>query len=52
VTAASSLSDLIAWFDRPETAYLSVPHPARAPRFSDYGQLARRAEWSEAGEET
>ena len=51
VAAAGSLQELIAWFDRPETPYLSVPHPARAPRFSDYAQLARRAEWSEAGDE-
>jgi ATP-dependent helicase/nuclease subunit B len=50
-TATSSLRDLIAAFDDPATAYLSVPHPGRTPRFSDYAQLARRAEWAEAGEE-
>jgi ATP-dependent helicase/nuclease subunit B len=50
-TAGTKLRALIDWFDRPETAYLSVPHPGRAPRFSDYAQLARRAEWSEAAEE-
>ena len=43
--AADKLHDLIAAFDRPEQPYLSTPHPDRAPRFSDYGQLARRAEW-------
>ena len=52
LAAANSVQELIAWFDRPETPYLSVPHPARAPRFSDYAQLARRVEWSEAGDET
>jgi ATP-dependent helicase/nuclease subunit B len=50
-TATSSLRDLIAAFDDEATAYLSVPHPGRAPRFSDYGHLARRAEWAEADEE-
>jgi ATP-dependent helicase/nuclease subunit B len=50
--AADKLRDLIAAFDQPERAYLSVPHPGRAPRFSDYAQLARRAEWGEAGDET
>jgi ATP-dependent helicase/nuclease subunit B len=50
-TAAAKLRALIAAFDDPARAYLSVPHPGRAPRFSDYGQLARRAEWAEAGEE-
>ena len=38
-------------FDDPARGYLSQPHPARAPRFSDYGQLARVAEWDLAGEE-
>jgi len=50
-TASRSLGELIALFDRPETAYLSVPHPGRTPRFSDFSQLARRAEWSEAEDE-
>jgi ATP-dependent helicase/nuclease subunit B len=49
--ASGKLVELIASFDDPETAYLSVPHPSRAPRFSDYAQLARRAEWSAAGDE-
>ncbi len=49
--AASNLAELIASFDDPATPYLSVPHPGRVPRFSDYAQLARRAEWSEAGDD-
>jgi len=36
---------------QPDRCYLSQPHPARAPRFSDYAQLARVAEWAAAGEE-
>jgi ATP-dependent helicase/nuclease subunit B len=50
-TAAAKLRELIVRFDDPAMPYLSVPHPARAPRFSDYAQLARRAEWAEAAEE-
>ena len=48
--AASALQRLIATFDDPARAYLSHPHPARAPRFADYAQLARVAEWSAAGD--
>ena len=48
--ARQRLCALIDAFDRPDRAYLSRPHPALAPRFSDYGQLARVAEWSAAGE--
>ncbi|MBV8913051.1 MAG: double-strand break repair protein AddB, partial [Acetobacteraceae bacterium] len=44
--AARSLLALIEDFDRPARAYLSQPHPGAAPRFSDYGQLARVAEWA------
>ncbi len=44
--ARSSLAALIAAFDDPEHPYLSQPHPGRAPRFSDYTQLARVAEWA------
>jgi ATP-dependent helicase/nuclease subunit B len=36
---------LVACFDNPDQPYLSHPHPALAPRFSDYAQLARVAEW-------
>jgi ATP-dependent helicase/nuclease subunit B len=50
-TAEARLRDLIAAFDHPDRAYLSAPHPGRPPRFSDYGQLARRAEWDVSGDE-
>ncbi len=40
------LDNLILTFDDPATPYLSEPHPDAKPRFSDYAQLARVAEWS------
>lgn len=43
--AAASLRTLIAAFDDPARAYLAQPHPGRLPRFPQYGQLARVAEW-------
>ena len=48
--AASALQRLIATFDDPARAYLSHPHPARTPRFAEYAQLARVAEWSAGGD--
>nr|WP_294563552.1 double-strand break repair protein AddB [uncultured Rhodopila sp.] len=48
--ARDRLCDLIDAFDQPGRAYLSRPNPGLAPRFSDYGQLARVAEWSAAGD--
>ncbi len=48
--AKDRLCDLIDAFDQPERAYLSRPQPASAPRFSDYEQLARVAEWSALGD--
>jgi ATP-dependent helicase/nuclease subunit B len=48
--AAEALGRLIDTFDDPARPYLSHPHPGRAPRFADYAQLARVAEWSAAGE--
>jgi ATP-dependent helicase/nuclease subunit B len=48
--AAEALGRLIDTFDDPGRPYLSHPHPGRAPRFADYAQLARVAEWSAAGE--
>ena len=48
--AQASLQALVAAFDDPERAYLSQPSPGAAPRFSDYAQLARVAEWAAAGE--
>jgi len=49
--ARDSLGALIDAYDQPDRCYLSQPHPARAPRFSDYAQLARVAEWAAAGED-
>ena len=49
--ARDSLAALIDTYDQPGRCYLSQPHPGRAPRFSDYGQLARVAEWSAAGDD-
>jgi ATP-dependent helicase/nuclease subunit B len=48
--ARDLLCMLIDDFDRPERSYLSCPHPGHAPRFSDYAQLARVAEWSASGD--
>ncbi len=45
-TARGKLSALVAAFDDPAHPYLSQPHPGQAPRFSDYTQLARVAEWA------
>jgi ATP-dependent helicase/nuclease subunit B len=50
LNAKNRLCDLIDAFDQPDRAYLSRPHPGLAPRFSDYEQLARVAEWSAAGD--
>lgn len=49
--AAAGLERLIAAFDREETPYLSQPRPAAAPRYSDYGHLARIKEWSAGAED-
>jgi ATP-dependent helicase/nuclease subunit B len=45
-TAADKLAALITRFDDPAQPYLSQPHPGSAPRFNDYTQLARVAEWA------
>jgi len=50
-SARVSLGALVDAYDQADRCYLSQPHPARAPRFSDYAQLARVAEWSAAGED-
>ncbi len=50
--AGEALCGLIDAFDEPDRCYLSQPHPGSAPRFSDYAQLARVAEWAAAGDET
>ena len=50
-TARDKLAELVRTFDDPGRAYLSQPHPGRVPRFSDYAQLARVAEWDLSGGE-
>lgn len=50
--AAAGLQALIARFDDPATPYHPVPRPALAPRWNDYGHLARHKEWSVPGGET
>ena len=49
--ARESLCGLIDAYDAPDRCYLSQPQPGLAPRFSDYAQLARVAEWAAVGEE-
>ena len=49
--AALNLSALVDRFDDQQMPYLAQPNPGRAPRFSDYAQLARVAEWADAGED-
>lgn len=48
LTAEDRLARLIAAYDDPGRAYLSQPAPGQAPRFGEYGQLARVAEWAVA----
>jgi ATP-dependent helicase/nuclease subunit B len=49
--ARQSLCTLIDAYDAPGRRYLSQPQPGLAPRFSDYAQLARVAEWAAVGDE-
>ena len=49
--ALRGLEALIDRYDEPGRCYLARPYPAWKPRFSDYEQLARVAEWSLAGDE-
>ncbi len=49
--AKEGLLNLIARFDDAATPYLSQPRPGWAPRYTDYGHLARVAEWSAGGGE-
>lgn len=49
--AWDGLSQLIADYDDPARAYLSHPRPGREPRYADYRQLARHAEWVAASGE-
>lgn len=43
--AFARFEELRAHFADPATPYRPVPHPHRAPKFSDYVHLARIAEW-------
>ncbi|MBO1358245.1 double-strand break repair protein AddB [Acetobacter sacchari] len=49
--AWESLRRRVMDYDNPDQPYLSHPHPGQEPRFADYAQLARVAEWSAAREE-
>jgi ATP-dependent helicase/nuclease subunit B len=49
--AADRLRELVAQYENPAQPYLSQPHPGRVPRFSDYAQLARVAEWAAVEDE-
>ena len=49
--ARDALCALIDAYDAPDRCYLSQPQPGLAPRFSDYAQLARVAEWAAAEDE-
>jgi ATP-dependent helicase/nuclease subunit B len=49
--ARNALCALIDAYDAPDRAYLSQPQPGYAPRFSNYAQLARVAEWAAAPDE-
>lgn len=44
------LDELVRDYRDPARPYLSQPHPGRVPRFSDYAQLARVAEWGGGSE--
>ncbi|MFT8719001.1 double-strand break repair protein AddB [Acetobacter sp.] len=49
--AWESLRERIHAYDSKAQPYLSHPHPGQTPRFADYAQLARVAEWSTARED-
>jgi ATP-dependent helicase/nuclease subunit B len=46
-----ALCSLIDTYDASDRCYLSQPQPGMAPRYSDYAQLARVAEWAAVGDE-
>ena len=48
--AEAGLRHLITRYADPAQPYLAEPDPAALPRFSDYAQLARVAEWPQAQE--
>ena len=43
--AEAGLARLVEAFADPTTPYQAVPKPANRPRYDDYAQLARLAEW-------
>jgi ATP-dependent helicase/nuclease subunit B len=49
--AREALCALVDEFDSPDRCYLSQPQPGVAPRYSEYAQLARVAEWAAVGDE-
>ena len=49
--ADASLRALVRTFDMPGQPYLSQPHATRVPRFAQYAQLARVAEWDQSDED-
>ena len=49
--ALNGLRTLIDQYDEPGRPYLAQPNPAWTPRFSDYAQLERVAEWAQAPDE-
>jgi ATP-dependent helicase/nuclease subunit B len=49
--AVARLEALIDAYAQPARAYLSHPRPGLAPRFTDYAQLARVAEWAAVEDE-
>ena len=50
--ALQGVAGLIAAFDDPLTPYEARPYPAMAPKYSDYGHLARIAEWSSSDDDS
>ena len=49
--AYEALQNLIAHFDKPESAYYSQPRAQYVNPYGDYDHLARRAEWAKLGGE-
>jgi ATP-dependent helicase/nuclease subunit B len=49
--AVARLEALIDAYANPTQCYLSQPRPGLAPRFTDYAQLARVAEWAAVEDE-
>jgi ATP-dependent helicase/nuclease subunit B len=49
--AIDRLEALIDAYDDPQRCYLSQPRPGIAPRYTDYAQLARVAEWAAVEDE-